>query len=159
MGEPAIPALLLATRAPDWPVRAYAVDALGDIARPAPGVLPALIRALSDEAEWVRRHAADALGTIGPAAGDAAPALADTLRDEKPYVRINAATALAKLGPAAEPAIPALSAALRDDPDRYTRGFAAIALRRIGTDAAKDALLDALMISRWCPITTVESPY
>lgn len=157
IGPAAVPALLRAAGHSDARVRAVAVDALAEIV-PTAESIAVLIRALRDEDAWVRRHAADALGTLRPASGETALALAQLLQDEKPYVRINAATALMKLGPSASNAVPALSAALWDS-DRYTRGFAALALQRIGTPEATEVLLKSLMASRWCPITTVKTPY
>ena len=46
-----------------------------------------------------------------------------------------------------------------DDEDRYNRFYAALALRRIDTNPAKEALFDALFTARWCPITTVNNLY
>jgi HEAT repeat protein len=157
-GEPAVEALLGMAGDGEEQVRLAAVDALGDLGRTAAPAVPVLARALRDESEWVRRHAAEALGFLGAPAGAAAPALAEALRDERPYVRFNAATALARIGPAAAAAVPALVQTL-GDADRYARGWAALALRRIGTAEAQDALLDHLMPSRWCPITTPQSRY
>jgi HEAT repeat protein len=158
LGPYAAPDLVAALDDSDWQVRAVAADTLGELGRASPEILAALIRALEDESDWVRRHAADALGTVGKRAAAAAPALARLLADAKPYVRINAATALAKIGSGAHDAVPALVAALRDE-DRYVRGFAVLALRRIGTAEAREALLDHLEASRWCPVTTIATPY
>jgi len=158
VGRPAVRALLQGLEAADWKVRAVIVDILGEIGAVTPEIIPALIRALGDESEWVRRHAADAAGTIGPAAAGAAPGLMRLLNDPHPFVRINAATALVKIGPAAAEAVPGLIVAL-EDTDRYVRGFAALALRRIGTEEAREALFDLLETSRWCPVTTIKSPY
>jgi hypothetical protein len=158
VGKAAAPALLQAVEETDWRVRAAVVDTLGEIGPVTPEIVHALIRALGDGSDWVRRHAADAVGTIGKPARDAVPALIRLLEDAQPYVRINAATALAKIGPAAEEAVPALVKTL-EDPDRYVRGFAILALRRIGTPQARDALFDLLETARWCPVTTIASPY
>lgn len=157
-GAPAVEALLGMAGNAEEQVRLAAVDALGDLGPTAAVAVPVLAGALGDESGWVRRHAAEALGFVGAAAGDAAPALAEALRDERPYVRFNAATALARIGPGAAAAVPALVQTL-GDADRYARGWAALALRRIGTAEAQDALLDHLMPSRWCPITTPRSRY
>jgi len=84
--------------------------------------------------------------------------LATALTDEQPYVRLNAATAIARIGPSAIEAVPALVGA-RQDSDRYARGWAALALRRIGTPEATSAVLDHLMAARWCSTTTTEYRY
>ena len=107
----------------------------------------------------MRRQAAEALGTIGAPAGGAVEALAGALRDETPFVRFNAATALARIGPAGGRGRPRCWCETLGDPDRYARGWAALALRRIGTPEATDALLDHLMTARWCPSTTPKSRY
>jgi hypothetical protein len=54
--------------------------------------------------------------------------------------------------------VPALIAGLCDT-DRYVRGWSAMALQRIATPEAKEALLDFLLTSRWCPITSPASRY
>ncbi|MEE2754677.1 MAG: phytanoyl-CoA dioxygenase, partial [Candidatus Latescibacterota bacterium] len=45
-------------------------------------------------------------------------------------------------------------ASVLDDENRYNRFYATLALRRIGTPEAQDRLIDALIVSRWCPITS-----
>ena len=40
-----------------------------------------------------------------------------------------------------------------DSGNRYVRGLTAVALRRLGTPAATELLLDWLSVARWCPIT------
>jgi len=51
-----------------------------------------------------------------------------------------------------------LKEALGDD-DRYVRGKAVEALNRIGTPDAREPLIDYLMSSRWCDLTTADSLY
>ena len=46
-----------------------------------------------------------------------------------------------------------------EDEDRYVRGKAAHALRRIGTPEAQEALFHFLTMSQWCYSTTKESMY
>ena len=100
----------------------------------------------------VRLNAVEALG-LKRGTDAAALALGKALDDEDDEVRFNAALALARLGPAAAPAIPALRAALTDG-NRYTMGYAAEALERIGTREALAVLIPFLRIHRWCPLTT-----
>ncbi|MBW7459358.1 HEAT repeat domain-containing protein, partial [Paenibacillus sepulcri] len=57
-----------------------------------------------------------------------------------------------------EPAIPQLVHALDDD-SRYVRGHAAEALRRIGTPEATDVLLDYLLATRWCAISSPQNEW
>ncbi|MGB1719111.1 MAG: HEAT repeat domain-containing protein, partial [Candidatus Latescibacterota bacterium] len=114
----------------DWPLRAAAADALGDMGRVAVGAVPLLERALSDSAVWVRRNATEALGHMGPDGSEAVPALSERLTDPDITVRHNAALALAKIGPSAESAAGALQAA-QEDEDLYVRENARIALSRI----------------------------
>jgi HEAT repeat protein len=78
--------------------------------------------------------------------------------DENTQVRRNAALALARIGPCAEESVPSLAVAL-DDGDRYVRGKAAHALKRIGTPDALNALIGFLETARWCDLTTQDSLY
>ena len=114
----------------EWPLRAAAADALGDLGRLAVGSVPLLQRALSDSAVWVRRNATEALGHMGSDGSEAVPALAERLNDPDLTVRHNAALALAKIGPSAESAAGALQAA-QENGDLYVRENARIALSRI----------------------------
>ena len=84
--------------------------------------------------------------------------LAGLLADEDAQTRFNAAYALARFGARADEAVPALARALKDS-NRYVRNHSAEALRHIGTPAAQQALMDFLLVSRWCPITTKESTF
>jgi len=158
MGGPAVETLMDLAVDQDENVRINAIDALGDMGSPATPAVETLGQALHAPSPWVRRHAAEALGTLGSGAAPAIPALAMALKDQQPYVRVNAATAIARIGPAASEAVPALDETLRDT-DRYARGWAALALRRIGTPEAMSALVDRLMVARWCSTTTTEDRY
>ena len=106
----------------------------------------------------VRRNAIEALGTIGSFASSTVDLLGQKLADPDYRVRRNAAISLAKSGSQASPVISMLTTALNDE-DRYNRFYAALALQHIGTNSAKDILLDALFTARWCPITTVDNLY
>ena len=144
VGSPAVAALSAALQDGEWSVRAAAADALGNIGVPARAAVPALLRALGDDSTWVRRNTLDALGNIGSACGGVLSGLQVALQDEEHVVRRNAAIALSKLaGPAAGEAVPALSETLRRE-ERYVSFYAATALGRIGTGAARRTLLDAL---------------
>ena len=137
-------------------VRRMAAAALGEIGPGAIGAAAGLEARLDDEEGEVRQRAARSLGLIG--AGDSVPALEDALQDEDEHVREHAAEALGLLTRGTERAVAPLAAALHDSA-RYVRGAAAEALRFIGTAGSTERLLDYLAVSRWCPITTRESPY
>jgi hypothetical protein len=158
IGGPAVEALMDLADDQDEKVRVNAIDALGDMGSLATPAVETVGQALHSPSPWVRRHAAEALGTLGPGAAPAVPQLAIALKDQQQYVRMNAATAIARIGPAASEAVPALVESLRDT-DRYARGWAALALRRIGTPQAMSALVDRLMVARWCSTTTTEDRY
>ncbi len=158
IGGPAVPALVEAAKHPDWWVRDAAVETLGDIGPDAAGSVPVLLKALEDESLQVRRHATEALGLAGQNGDEAVPGLVGSLGDADEFTRRNAALALARIGPAAADAVPAIRSVLRDD-DRYVRGKALEALRRIDTPAARDAIIDDLLTSRWCEITTKDNLY
>ena len=106
----------------------------------------------------MRRNAAEALGTIASQAPETVEALAAVSNDPDERVRRNAALSLAKIGPAAHTAVPAIRTLLNDE-NRYVRFNAVLALQHIATPAASAALWDDLLASRWCPITTKETPY
>ena len=126
----AVPCLVNALAAEEWPLRAAAADILGDIGLPASHAVPRLLDCLQDESEWVRRNAVEALGNI--ASAEAVPRLARLLADDNCHsVRHNATLSLAKIGPGAEAAFPALKLALGDE-NFYVRGNARLALARIG---------------------------
>ena len=137
-------------------VRWMATAALGEIGPGAVGAAASLEARLDDDEGDVRQRAARALGLIG--AGDSVPALEDALRDEDEHVREHTAEALGLLTRGTDRAVAPLAGALHD-PARYVRGAAVEALRFIGTAGATARLLDYLAVSRWCPITTRESPY
>ena len=84
--------------------------------------------------------------------------LIDSLGDSDEVIRRNAVLALARIGPAASGSVPALRGVLGDE-DRYVRGKAVEALRRIGTPEAHDVLIEDLLTSRWCEITTKDNLY
>ncbi len=159
MGAAAVPALVEATTHPQWWVRQTAVEALGDIGLAAEDAIPALVEVLhNDSSDRVRPAAADALGTTSQSGSKAVSALAQALAQDDAGVRNTASLALARIGRHAQAAVPALQGVFEDE-NRYTRGHAVHALYRIGTPAARAALLDYLMATRWCNITTKESLY
>ncbi|MCI3922585.1 HEAT repeat domain-containing protein [Paenibacillus sp. TRM 82003] len=153
-GAAALPALLEALGDAGERTKRRAAFALGE--QRAPAAAPALSALLAHSSAGVRRAAVDALGTLG--APEGVDALARALSDEDAQVRFMSGLALARLGPAAAAAVPALRAAL-DDENRYVRAHAAEALRYIGTEEAKDALIRELFNARWCPITTKDNTF
>ena len=163
-GAPAVPTLIDAIQATDDSVRASAAFALADMGKAAQEAIPALTHAAQDPHEWVRRHATEGLGLIGQQVSDeidlseTVEVLTNGLRDDYYWVRDNAARALAKLGTLAEPAMPTLIKQLEDE-DRYVRFHAALALKQINTPEAQDALFNHLFASRWCALTTRETPF
>ena len=163
-GAPAVPTLIDALQATDNSVRASAAFALADMGKTAQEALPALTQAAQDDSEWVRRHATEGLGLIGQQVSEemdlseVVQVLTTRLQDDYHWVRDNAARSLAKLGTLAEPAIPTLVAQLEDE-NRYVRFHAALALKQIQTPEAQEALFNHLFASRWCALTTNNTPY
>lgn len=163
-GAPAVPTLIDAIQGTDDSVRVSATFALADMGKAAQEAIPVLTRAAQEPSEWVRRHATEGLGLIGQQVSDeidlseTVQVLIDRLRDDYHWVRDNAARALAKLGTVAEPAIPALVAQLEDE-NRYVRFHAALALKQIKTPEAQETLFNHLFASRWCALTTNNTPY
>jgi HEAT repeat protein len=99
------------------PIRAAAVEALGESGPAATGALPALRHCLDDDVESVRCEAAVAIWKI---TGDSSAAMlvgVELLAHEDWSVRCLAAEHLGLLGPIAAQAIPALEGALDDEVD------------------------------------------
>ena len=163
-GTPAVPTLIDALEATDDSIRASAAFALADMGKAAEEAIPALTRAAQDPSQSVRRHATEGLGLIGQLVtedmdlSESVRILTNGLSDNHFAVRDNAARALAKLGTLADPAIPALVAQLEDE-DRYVRFHAALALKRVQTPAAQEALFSYLFTTRWCALTTNNTPF
>jgi HEAT repeat protein len=112
--------------------------------------IDALTEALrNDKADRVREAAAAALGKVGGESRPAVQALAAALKDKHAGTTSAAAESLASLGESARAAAGALMETLQDkNADRFARGFAAIALVRIGgpeTGRAAPALTAALV--------------
>ena len=119
-------------------VRHCAIDALGRTG----GIeaVEGLRLILSEADEWDRPQVALALGNAG--GEEAATALAAWLCRPDWETRGNAVYSLYKIGSAAAVATTQLARSLNDDPDN--RGWAALALGRIGGAPAIVALIDAL---------------
>lgn len=167
LGAAAVPALSAALEHASAQVRARAAQALTEMGgSTAPSAL-ALRRALEDGDEQVRTWAAAALGTSS--GGDveasivALEAALDVDLPDHGYRRQIAAQAIVRLAPGVDGAVAerltGLLAPYLESRNRYLRGLAAEALRRLRTPAATELLLDWLTVARWCPITTPDSPF
>lgn len=164
IGEPAVPTLIDGLSDSEEAIRTNAAYTLADMGKSALEAVPALTTAASDESPWVRRHSMEGLGIIGQYVnggmdlGPTVRVLTDGLNDELYWVRYNAARSLAQLGSVSEPAIPTLVEQLEDE-NRYVRFNAALALKKIDTPEARDVLFNHLFSTRWCALTTNETPY
>ena len=158
IGAPAVDPLIGNLKHREAEVRGTAAEALGDIGRPAQVAVAELVGVLEDESEEVRSRAAEALGTVSQGESTAIPALSTALQDEDERVRRDAILALARIGSHGVDAIDALGGMFSDE-NRYVRGDAVHALYRIGTPEAKEVLLQFLMRTRWCPLTSRESTH
>jgi HEAT repeat protein len=160
MGAPAVGPLSRLLGSPfEW-TRMNAAFALGEMGPEAVEAVPALEAALRDESHYVIRLAANSLGEIG--SGTPAESLSRLLSADAPgwdeeknfgwtvrnAVNVTAAIALARLGHRAANSEDALLESLRDPFDQV--GFLAVqALNRIGTDSARQAIIDDLISHRW----------
>jgi HEAT repeat protein len=169
MGPDGVPALHQALESKHWLVRAAAVEALGTAGAENAGsadTVEALQALAADSHWWVRRNVVEALGRIGTGDEATCTTLIEGLADEDRRVRRMAALALAQIWDgktvvpekASAAAVGALKPVLEDE-DRYNRHYATMALSRIPGEAAHDTLMDFLLSSRWCPLTTTESRY
>ncbi|MDF2962619.1 MAG: phytanoyl-CoA dioxygenase [Paenibacillus sp.] len=137
----------------------HAVFALGELRHLAVSAVPKLAGLLDASTDVVIRQAVtEALAMIGTPTDQVVDGLIRCLQDEDVQVRFMAGLSLCRMGAAADAAVPALEAALEDD-NRYVRGHAAEALHYIGTDSAKNVLIEFLLNSRWCPTTTPQSTF
>ena len=159
VGAPAVPALCEAMEHDNDEVRHQATYALAQIGSDAKSAVSVLMKHADDSKVEVRRYIPEAFGAIGPNAAPAVPVLIDRLaNDEDVQVRFESALALAQIGPASSDAIPVLKESLSDK-NRYVRDNSIHALKRIGTPEAESALMDYLLMARWCPITNKESTF
>jgi HEAT repeat protein len=163
-GPSAVSTLIDGLQNTDDTVRSTAAYALADIGLVAAEAVPALTDAAKDVSPLVRRHAIEGIGIIGQQMDEdsdlaqTVQVLTEGLSDEHYWIRYNAARSLAKLGPLSEPAIPILIEQLEDE-NRYVRFHAALALKQIDTHEAREVLFNHLFSTRWCALTTRETPY
>ena len=163
------PLVQLLTSEHEW-TRMNAAFALGEMDSAAAAAVAALSAALEDESHYVVRVAANSLGVIGERApveklGQLLGAARPGWEEEKNWgwsvrnaVNITAAMALARLGERAAAAEEELIGALRD-PFAQVGFFAVQALNRIGTDAARQAIIDDLIAHRWDTALSKVRPY
>lgn len=164
IGEPAIPTLIDALQNSNESIRACAAYALGDMGKTAQVALPALADATKDGFPLVRRHAMEGIGIIGNQGFEDIDAeltvrvLEEGLNDEHYWIRYNATRSLAQLGQISEPAVKSIKTQL-DDENRYVRFNAALALKQIDTPESRELLYNHLFATRWCALTTRDTPY
>ena len=164
IGSPAVSTLIDALQETDESVRTAAAYALADTGKSAEQAIPALNDAVKDESPWVRRNAIESLGIIGQRISvnidltKTVQVMTEALDDEYYWVRYNATRSLAILGPLSEPALPKLISQLEDD-NRYVRFNAALALKQINTTEAREVLFNHLFSTRWCSLSTRDTPY
>ncbi|HEX2622267.1 MAG TPA: HEAT repeat domain-containing protein [Phototrophicaceae bacterium] len=133
---PAMNALINALTDENQEVGQLAALALGQMGAPAAEAVPALVTMLGNRNPDLRFSSAYALGRIGE---PAMPELLKTLESKDSGLRVSAAMALGEAGKAAATAIPALTVALGDH-ESEVRHSAALALEKINTPAAREAL-------------------
>ena len=170
IGTPAIePLVKLLKSSHEW-TRMNAAFALGEMDSEAVAAVPALAAVLQDESHYAIRLATHALGSIQKDApiellGQLLSANRPAWIEEKNFqwtvgnaVNITAAMALAKLGHRAAESEKVLVEALRSDFPQV--GFFAVqVLNRIGTDSAKQAVIDHLISHRWDASITAKRMY
>ena len=177
-GSAALPALLNALEQEEgwWvtSVCASVLGGMGHVARDASAADQArlaegLLVALAHPNEWVRWNAASALGTVAPVMAQLTDAIAEAAvaglselldaEQEQETVRLSAAISLGRLVGGGRGwslgarGVSACACAMRERRDDRlngtTRHHCCAALRRDGSAAAMEALVDALMLSRW----------
>ena len=170
MGAPAVEPLMKLLASPHEWTRMNAAFALGEMDSEAASAVPALEAVLQDESHYVIRVATNSLGTIQK--GVPIELLAQLLSAERPAwreeknfgwtvsnaVNVTAAMALTRLGDQAAASEEALSEALRT-PFEQLGFFAVQALTRIGTDSARQTVIDDLISHRWDASITAKRMY
>ncbi len=159
IGRPAVKRLEALLEDGAWWVRATAADVLGDIGLPAASARPALLRSLEDDEPWVRRNASEALAIHGGFMREDGAALRRALRDEDERVRRNIAFALARHPLQDAKLLGDLTTRSVEDEGRYVRHYALAAAARIAGKAGNEALWEAMLAARWCPLTTPRSAF
>lgn len=158
-GRPAVKRLEALLEDDAWWVRAASADVLGDIGLPASSARPALLRALGDDEAWVRRNASESVAVLGGFATDDVPALRQALADKDERVRRNIAFALARHPVGHADLVDDLAARSVEDEGRYVRYYALAAAARIAGRAGHESLWEAMLATRWCPLTTRRSAF
>ena len=160
LGPPAVSRLEELLEDDKWWVRATAADVLGDIGLPASSSRPALLRSLGeDEDPWVRRNASEALAVLGDFARGDVPVLRRALADEDERVRRNIAFALARHPLPDASLVEDLAERSVEDEGRYVRYYALAAAARMAGKAGNEPLWEAMLATRWCPLTTPKSTF
>jgi HEAT repeat protein len=147
---PAVPALIEATRSPDFGLRAVSLVSLGRIRAQPQVVVPLLIRVLNDkEQAAIRSSAVGALRSMGPLAKEATPSLlkafaCDDIKDgqEIEVVRSNILRALVSIRADVPKVLPLLHEVFLNEKGEYGSGERRQAVRsmgQLGPAAAKAA--------------------
>ena len=160
IGSPAVEPLIRLLKSPHEWTLINAAFALEEMDSEAASAVPALAELLNDESHYVIRMATNALGTIQTNAP--VESISRLLNADRPgwdepknwgwtvrnAVNITAAIALTRLGQQSSESEAALIEALQNPFDQV--GFFVVqALNRIGTETAKQAVIDDLISHRW----------
>ena len=158
-GRPAVSRLEALLEDDAWWVRAATADVLGDIGLPASSALPSLLRSLRDDDAWVRRNASESVAVLGGFSPGDVPILRRALADEDERVRRNIAFALARHPIYDGGLVDDLAARSVEDEGRYVRYYALAAAARMAGKPDHASLWEAMLATRWCPLTTRRSTF
>ena len=134
VGDVAVPALVKALNDEELPERWLAALALGRMGEDGASAAADLAAALNDDDEQVRSAAAHALSELGPAAIEALPAMKECLTEITGEARLNLGWAFWTI--AEDPWGPQVISHTLNDDELHVRVAAAVALGKIGTEAA-----------------------
>mmetsp|Transcript_16424 Transcript_16424/g.22795 ORF Transcript_16424/g.22795 Transcript_16424/m.22795 type:complete len:604 (+) Transcript_16424:125-1936(+) len=188
-GSAAVEPLMQITRSAksDWTLQ-KAIFALGELGPLAERALPLIVDVCGHSSPHVRRVAVSTLGQVAqllvPLASNnnntsnenastkskgkdikeevVKTLLNRTVHDDDDQTRFQACLSLAQVAHFAKfnpEVLPAIAEAAVSDPNRYVRGYSVIVLKKLGTPEAKDKLIDILMTSRYCDLTTKDSGF
>eukprot|EP01119_Soliformovum_irregulare_P019438 TRINITY_DN6148_c0_g1_i6.p1 TRINITY_DN6148_c0_g1~~TRINITY_DN6148_c0_g1_i6.p1 ORF type:complete len:571 (+),score=137.07 TRINITY_DN6148_c0_g1_i6:219-1715(+) len=169
LGNPAVIDLLshLVDQSPREDTKIYAAFALGELGKRAGKSFSLLLDRLNKtRSQLERRNLVEAIGNVPSSDQDrmevANALLQISASDRDEQTRFQAMLSLAKLADVFRDdtkAIEKIAEIAMTDADRYVKGYALDALRRIPSMAAKDTLLQMLWTSRWCDITNPSSTF
>ena len=140
--------------------------ALGEIGNKAESSIELIMSQINSKNMYIKYNAVEALGNICNGVSNeqilsnVSLGLVQALSDNDEQTRFRACLSMIQIANKVSSPIvlEALETAL-DDSNRYVRGYAVLALERMGTKESLAILVKELMMSRWDPLTTKNTQF